>query len=205
MTLPKVPAAPPQPLSALPSDERRWAAPLVRVIRTQGDYLVPWNDLRRYGPLAGMRWEPHPPPAQAHSKIGVSYQAADLATALAEVWQSTRIIDTATQAPTAFIWTPTRPLRLLDVTGTWPLRMGAAAALTAAPRPVCCAWARQIRASLPYLDGLHAHSTMTGASTVALFTAEAFPAAPDAVIPLDSDLGVALSELIAEHIGYAVR
>ncbi|WP_219107016.1 RES family NAD+ phosphorylase [Austwickia sp. TVS 96-490-7B] len=176
-------------------------------MRTQGRHVTAWDEFRHHGPLAGMRWEPHPAgPISHHPRHGVSYQGVDIATCLAEVFQTTRCIDTHTGKPQIIMWTPTRPVPLLDVTGTWPIRQGASAALMSAPRPVCTAWAQAIHHDLPQVEGIMTRSTMTGNAVVVLFTAaaSAFPAAPDHVVSLSSDIGVLLAHAAAVELGYAL-
>lgn len=208
VALPKVPRTPPRrPLTAQPDEFVNWGDPLVRVLRTTGDHVVPWNRLRTFGPLPGCRWDPQPDgPAAEHAPEGVGYQAADLMTCVAEVFQASRLVDTLTGSPHAVFWTPVRPLRLLDLTGTWALRSGAATALGAAPKSTTRAWVRAIRADLPEVDGLLASSTMTGGATVTLFTpaTDAFPEAPDSTVPLAGALGLALLAPMVRRIGYGV-
>jgi hypothetical protein len=93
---------------------------------------------------------------------GVRYAAANVATSLAEVYQTTRVIDTRAGAATLTAWQPQRRLRLLDLSGTWLLRNTASAALLAAPRSICRRWARAIHTTWPELDGLYVPSTLTG-------------------------------------------
>ncbi|MCI1749376.1 MAG: RES family NAD+ phosphorylase [Acidipropionibacterium sp.] len=179
---------------------------LWRVHRTTGEHVLAWNRLRTWGPVTAMRWDPQPPPAGS-SEDGVSYAATDLTTTLAETFQSTRVIDTESFAPQITAWQPTRPLSLLDLTGTWPLRNGAAAALTAAPRPTCRAWAQAIRATWPSLDGLWVGSTMTGGHNVVLWSPAAgtYPAAPTFSQPLSHPSLMALATVIAsEDLHYGI-
>ena len=134
------------------------------------------------------------------------YAAADLATAHAEVFQRTRVVDTVSFLPQVTAWRPTRPLRLLNVTKTWALRNGAAA-LGAAPHSTCRAWARAIRATWPDLDGLAAASTMTGGRTIVLWNpaANSFPNAPEFSRALSHPiLKVAASRIAAEDLGYGI-
>lgn len=155
--------------------------PIYRIHTVQGQHPMPWNGLREVGPLPQMRWDPQPLPRGLHSGIGVAYCATDPTTAFAEVFQSRRKVRlNADQSFTA--WYPTRPLRLLDLTGIWATRNGASASLHAAPKSTCRAWSRGIHSHpiTPPLDGLYVPSTLTLRPMVVLFsTAEAaFPSAP---------------------------
>ena len=90
---PKVPRTPPEPLRRERGDVLTVTARLWRIHRTRGVHVIPWNALRRYGPLPSMRFDPHPPPLGEHDE-GVLYAATSLTTALAETFQTTRLIDT---------------------------------------------------------------------------------------------------------------
>src|SRR5690625_5261096 len=138
----KHPRTPPSLLTREDDDLVTKVGPLWRVHRTQGPNVLPWNVLRQWGPAADCRWEPHREPSAVHPDEGVSYTAVDLATAVVEAFQVTRRIDPHTGRPKATSWTPTRPLRLLNLTDDWFLRNGAAASLLSAPHGTCRAWAR---------------------------------------------------------------
>jgi RES domain-containing protein len=179
---------------------------LWRIHRTQGGHVLAWNQLRSYGPLPSMRWDPHPGPQPSWTAEGVLYAAADVATSLAEVYQTTRVIDTRAGAPTLTAWQPHRSLRLLDLSGTWLLRNSAAAALLAAPRSTCPRWARAIYTTWPELDGLYVPSTMTGRPNVVLFNAAAdsLPTMPSFSRPLTHPLVWSIAQAAAAEIGYHI-
>ena len=201
---PKVPRTPPEPLRRERGDVLTVTARLWRIHRTRGVHVIPWNALRRYGPLPSMRFDPHPPPLGEHDE-GVLYAAASLTTALAETFQTTRLIDTVSYQPQLTVWTPHRPLNLLDLTGTWALRNQAAHALSSAPRTVCRAWARAIRATWGDLDGLWVASTMTGEPNVALWNpaVTALPSAPEFSRPLaDPTLHTIIARIAAADLSY---
>jgi hypothetical protein len=152
------------------------------------------------------RYDPHPQPPGNHPGAGVSYTATDIKTAAAEVFQTSRRIDPTTGAPYATSWTPTRPLQLLDLTGDWALRNGAAHALAHASRPVCRAWSRAIHQTWPDLDGLWAPSTMTGRPMAVLYepAASAMPSRPAFSEPLDAPVVWSILDRIAADIGYTI-
>lgn len=162
------------------------AAVLWRVHRTSGEHVVPWNRLRYWGPAATMRFDPHEPPPREQDR-GVSYAALSVPTALAEVFQRTRVINTRRGTPYLTAWSPARPLTLLDLTGTWPIRAGASHAINTGRRDHCRGWARAIHSARPDLDGLWHHSSMTGGNAVTLFThaADSFSDRPVLSVPLD--------------------
>ena len=161
MTRPKVPRTAPADLVHEPGDILSVRPQLWRIHRTRGTHVLAWNQQRGFGPLPTMRYDPQPEPTGPSSE-GVMYTATSLATALAETFQATRVVDSRSFGPQVTAWTPTRDLHLLDLTGNWALRNGAAFALATAPKSTCRAWARQIRATWPDLDGM-----MTAAAGVA--------------------------------------
>lgn len=200
----KVPRTPPAELVQEPGDILTVRPLLWRIHRTQGSHVLAWNQLRTFGPIPTMRYDPQPEPAGL-SMEGVLYTATTLATVLAETFQVTRIVDSRSFGPQVSAWTPTRDLRLLDLTGSWALRNGAAFALATAPKSTCRAWATQIRATWPDLDGLWAPSTMTGGTNVALWNPArtSLPVAPDFSRPLAEPTLHAIANQIAQgELGY---
>ncbi len=135
---------------------------LWRVHATATAHALPWNRLRRFGPLATGRWDPHPEPAADHPREGVGYFAFDVTTCLAEVFQESRFIDVVAGAPYATAFALARDVRVLDLTGRWLLRAGARQSVATGPRHRTRRWARAIRAAWPDLDGLVAPSAVDG-------------------------------------------
>lgn len=202
----KVPRRPPHHLIRADGDVVEAQPVLWRVHRTQGEHVLPWDGFRTFGPVSSGRYDPHPPPAQEHPGYGVLYAATDLRTALAEVFQRTRRINLTTGAPYAIAWTPTRPLRLLDLTGDWALRNRAAHSLAFAPRPTCRAWARAVHATWGNLDGLWAPSTLTSEPIVTLYepAASAVPSAPAFSRPFDHPVLASLARHYAATLAYDI-
>lgn len=161
-------------------------AVLWRVHRTSGEHVVAWNRLRYWGPAATTRFDPHEPPPHEQDR-GVTYAALSIPTALAEVFQRTRVINTRRGAPYLTAWSPARSMTLLDPAGTWPIQAGASHAINTGRRDHCRAWARAIHTARPEVDGLWHHSSMTGEDAVTLFThaVDSFPERPVFSLPLD--------------------
>jgi RES domain len=203
---PKPPRTPPKTLTRELHDIADYTGALWQVHRTEGEHVLAGNMLRTYGPLPSMRWDPHPGPLPISGAEGVLYAAADVATSLAEVYQTTRVIDTRVGAPTLTAWQPQRRLRLLDLSGTWLLRNTASAALLAAPRSVCRRWARAIYLTRPELDGLYVPSTLTGHPNIVLWNAAAdsIPTMPSFSRPLTQPLVWSIAQAAAAEIGYHV-
>lgn len=139
----------------------------------------PWNRLRSWGPLTSARFDPHPAGApQDHPGCGVLYAADDLPTALAEVYQSSRVVNTRRGDPAAYAFRSTRPVKLLDLSGFWPLRAGASHAINTGRKDFARRWARMFTAVWPECDGVRYTSSMSG-RPCAVFYHPAESAIPD--------------------------
>lgn len=180
-------------------------ATLWRIHNTVGDHVLAWNQLRRYGPASG-RFDPQPLPPRAESEVGVLYVAAErVEVAVAEVFQRTRRVDVTAGGPWLTGMRLTRPVRLLDLSGSWPTRAGASQALCSGPRPRAQAWARTIAQAWPGLDGLWYPSSMLGGGyCAALWTpaANALPDTPVLSVPLAHPGLWAPLAVICKRIGY---
>ena len=166
---------------------------LVRVFAAGGRHHQRWNAFRHTGPLPHARFDPHPPAAggQRATSVehGVLYFGLSVRTSVAEVFQHTSIVDRTTRRPHLVVLAARRSLRLLDLCGLWPTRAGASQEVSTGPKDVTQAWARAIRAAFPELDGLWYRSSMdAGDPAVCLWdppAADALPASPDILLPLD--------------------
>ncbi len=192
MPAPKNAQHPPDTITLRDDEVVTWQGVLWRVRRTTGPHPSRWHEGRTYGPLDGMRWDPHPDPLGDHPGCSVLYAGATPFTCLAEVGWSRKAVDPTTGAPYLTAWTPTRALRLLDLTadGTWALRHGASASLHARPRTVCRAWARGAHRLVDpgtggRLDGILTASTVFGQVAVLFAPADdSYPPAPAYTAPL---------------------
>lgn len=206
---PKVPRTPPHELSYTDDDVVPYSAQLWRIHNVGGKHPSRWDELRTFGPVDS-RWDPHPEPRGVHLGHGVAYAAPNPTTSFGEVFQRTRRIDLTDPEQYLTGWRPARELRLLDLTDTWPSRQGAAGALSAAPKPVCRAWARAIFDELvldgPRVDGLRVTSTITNRPMVVLYdpAADSYPAAPAISRPLSHDDLVPAVDLAVEELGYGL-
>lgn len=147
------------------------------------------DELRRDGPVAAGRFDPHEPPPHAQDE-GIAYFAFTVPTVLAEAYQATRVIHGQVHprrgAPYLTGFRATRILHLLDLSGDWPISIGASHAINTERKDHSRAWARTFRAAWPDIDGLSYVSAMTGAGCAALFNpaGDAFPERPDFSEPL---------------------
>lgn len=201
----KLPRHPPENLTITADDLADWPSSLmVRIHGTVGPFALPWYRLRHYGPTR-TRFDPHPQPTGFHAAFAVLYATADLDSALAEVFQRGRIIQpTAPNHPYVTVWRPTRPLRLLDIRGPWPIRQGASHALNTGPHAVCRRWAHAIATHAQRVDGILYTSSMTGSDAAALFipSANSFPAHPELSLPLTDPGLIGVIASAGERIGY---
>jgi hypothetical protein len=166
---------------------------LVRVFVAAGRHQQRWNTFRHTGPLPHARFDPHPPSPNgkvlATPTHGVLYFGLSVRTSIAEVFQDSSIVDRTTRRPHLAVFSPTRPLRLLDLTGLWPTRAGASQEISSGHKDITQAWARAIREAFPELDGLWYRSSMdSGDPAVCLWhppSGDALPLTPDVLVPLD--------------------
>lgn len=182
MKLPRTPG----PLTIDEADLAGWPGRMVRIHGTAGQHSLPWSELRHFGPTR-TRFDPHSPPPAHHPDFAAQYVAADLETALAEVFQATRRVEPAApNRPHLTVWEPNRGLRLLDLTGMWPVRNGASHVINTGPHAACRQWAHAAAIHPIRVDGLRYSSSMTGRHVAVLFlpAADSFPDRPLMTLPL---------------------
>lgn len=187
-------------------------ARLVRIFFRGGPHPTDWSELRNAGPLAAARFDHHEPgtgrAVMYLARRGEPPAKLDgLACALAEVFQASRVIDTATREPWVAWWSPARPVRLLDLGSAWTTRAGGNQALCSGDRRVARAWARAIYGAFPDMDGLTWASSVVGPGRNVALTERAtdsIPERPDLLRPL-SDPGLAPAiQRAAQLLGYLV-
>ncbi|WP_090607883.1 RES family NAD+ phosphorylase [Mycobacterium lentiflavum] len=190
-------------LRAVPPSETWW-----RVHRTEGDFVLAWNEFRYYGPV--LRFDPHPEPAREHVDCAVWYGAGTLDAALAEAFQGDRTIDRVRERPYLTGLAFTRTLHLLDLAvdsgGAWATRAGGTFAISTAPHAITQRWARTIVEAFPDLDGIRYNSRFAGHPCTALFlpAATAMPQRPIISLPLTHPAFVSRLAGAAERLGYSV-
>jgi hypothetical protein len=179
------------------------ATRLVRVFAAGGRHRQRWNSFRYAGPLPHARFDPHPLAGGGPKDHGVLYFGLSVRTSVAEVFQTTSIVDRSTRRPHLVVFRPLRTLCLLDLAGLWPTRAGASQEISNGPKPITQAWARAIRAAYPNLDGLWYRSSMdSGDPAVCLWDPPAgtsLPVTPEVLLPLDyPGLDLPLARICAE-------
>lgn len=165
------------------------ATRLVRIFAAGGTHRQRWNSFRYTGPLPHARFDPHPVNGAGIPGSGVLYFGLSVRTSIAEVYQSTSIVDRTTRRPHLVVFRPSRTLVLLNLCGLWPTRAGASQAISSGLKLTTQAWARAIRAAHPDLDGVWYRSSMdAGDPAVCLWdpaAASALPESPEVLVPLD--------------------
>jgi RES domain-containing protein len=194
------------PVSASDLHEVMPSSVLWRVHRTAGAHVLAWNALRSWGPAPGNRFDPHPLPAGEHPASAVLHLALDAPTAVAEAFGAIRRIDRRTGRPFLTGMQLARPVRLLDLGGTWPTRAGASQALCSSPlKAVTRAWAHALRTAHPDLEGLRFPSSMRGGGACVVLwqpAADALPDVPTFSEPLDHPGMADRLAALAVDLGY---
>ncbi len=109
------------------------------------------------------------------------YGALRVQTCFAEVFQETRTIERSRNRPSLVGFELTRPVSLLDLTGTWPTRARASMAINSGRRDRARAWSVRIYEDYPTIDGLYYPSSMdSNHPSVAFYerAQDAIPARP---------------------------
>lgn len=164
-------------LRLLPAGARIW-----RIHFQAGPHPTTWNQFRSWGPTDARFDHQLPPPGLKEREI--LYGAAGpqgAVTALAEVFQASRMVERLRNAPTWVAFDTVSELRLLDLSGAWPTRAGASMAIHSGPRARARRWSQAIYAAFPEVDGLWYCSSMhANQPCVALYerSRRAMPAHP---------------------------
>jgi hypothetical protein len=181
---------------------------LWRVHRTTGSHVLAWNRLRTFGPI--LRFDHHPTPRDEHAGYGIWYGADSPRGALAEAFQSTRVIDTTAGSPFLTALRFVRPLRLVDVSGikggTWATRVGGNHAMATAAHGRAQHWARTIHRAYTDIDGIAYRGRFAGSVCIAVFERgeSEFPVRPQLSLPLSHPPLMPRIATAAYELGYAV-
>lgn len=172
-------------LAKIPADVHilRAGHTIWRVYFAGGAHPTSWAQFRSWGPTDA-RFDHHDPPPSIQKKEilygAIGGKAA--VTAIAEVFQASRVVERGRRMPAWVAFQTTRDLRLLDLTGTWPTKAGASMAINTGQRARARRWSQAIYvAYAPLLDGLLYGSSMNGNQpSVALYerSLSAMPTTP---------------------------
>jgi hypothetical protein len=178
---------------------------LWRIYLRGGRHAAPWNHFRTYGPVDA-RFDHHDPPPRVQRQ-GILYAAEQIRTCLAEVFQRRRHIDTRFGEPWLVGFALAAPVRLLNLTGSWPTRAGASMAINSGPRPRARRWSRAVYAAYGSAQGLYYASSMdANAPAVALYerARSALPARPFFHRALADPLLLPALAGVADDLGYTI-
>ncbi len=202
---------PPERLRALRPVTRVLGAgtSLARIGFASGRHPSAWNQFRYWGPTTA-RFDHHQRNARGlphRQDRGVLYAARLAQTCLAEVYQSSRVVDVHRHHPYLAVWTLAADLILLDLTGVFATRMGASTAIHSGPRPRAQLWAAALYAAYPDLDGVAYCSSMNGNADAFAFNERAlgkgsFPPSPSVIRMLADPLIADLIDAAAEDLRY---
>ena len=187
---------------------------LCRIFFRGGSHPVEWNEFRFWGP-AGSRFDHHeadPAGNPTSGPRGIYYAAAKgtlsgLGVCLAEVFQSSRVIDADSNKPWFVIFFTASDLKLLDLRGPFATRMGASAAINTGAKKRAQRWSKALYEAFPTVDGIIYPSSMGGSSDAfALYerAAGAFPARPRFHRPLNDPSLSAEILNASSQIGYLI-
>lgn len=162
---------------------------LWRVYSAGGPHAVAWNEFRQYGPTDS-RFDPQRPPTHFDSDRAVCYLGEVAPLCVAERFQAHRRVERRAGDPHLAGFDLRGPVRLLDLRGLWPTRMGASQAVATGPRSRSRRWAVLLYETFrPDVDGLCYRSSMYGGQTAVALWDRARPA-----LPSDPVLDIALSD-----------
>ncbi|VAX14571.1 hypothetical protein MNBD_GAMMA24-1593 [hydrothermal vent metagenome] len=146
-----------------------------RIFFADGDHPTRWNQFRYFGPTAS-RFDHHRPgPGNVgiRQNRGIMYLAQGpeaIPTCLAEVFQTTKVIDRHSRNPVLCGFKLMEDVPLLGLRGTFPTVMGASMAIHSGARPRARRWSQCIYDAYTQIHGIHYCSSMYGNEPViALF------------------------------------
>lgn len=184
--------------------------PLHRIYKRGGAYPTLWNTFRHYGPLS--RFDHHLVDDRGdpcEQDRGILYGATDLPTAVAEFFQrNQRRVNRSRHQPWLVSFTLANEMRLLDLTDTFCVRIGASMKLVSGPFAHAQTWSRGFYEAYPKIHGIYYLSSLTNRPTIALYERANNPS----VFPANTRLHRALADpllhkaltIIVDEIGYGL-
>ena len=184
--------------------------PLQRIYQRGGAYPTLWNSFRHYGPLSRFDHhllDKHGAPFQQDR--GILYAATDVPTAIAEFFQrNQRRVNRTRHQPWLVSFKLANEICLLDLTDTFPIRVGGSMKLMSGPFAHAQAWSRGFYKAYPEIAGLYYLSSLTNRPAIALYERANTPA----LFPKNTDFHRALVDplmhralnVIVEEIGYGL-
>lgn len=206
-------------MEALPDPPKRFSVPaavvqlgagssLWRIYFRSGKHRTAWNELRHWGPTAS-RFDHHTRPKRYQAR-GILYATTGndaILTALAEVFQETRLVDRGRAEPWLMAFELSQPVELLDTRQLWPVRAGGNMAIHSGSRAKARDWSRAIYRTYTNVQGIAYRSSIVSLPAVALFerARSTLPPHPSFHQPLTHP-GLAAGLLhYAKRLGYGLR
>ncbi len=186
-------------LHILPAGSELW-----RIYFRSGAHPTTWRAFRAYGPTLTARFDHHLPPPREQERA-ILYAAVAAKICLAEVFQTTRVIDRDRSAPWLVGFRVTTDLALLDLTGLWPTYAGGSQEINSGDRMITRRWSQAIYAAFPDVAGLWYRSKMHGGMpSLALYerAAPSLPTAPSFHSALASPDAFDVLNAAAAALGY---
>jgi len=182
---------------------------LHRLYERGGRYPTLWNAFRHIGPVSRFDHHTHSGDERpTYQDRGILYAAGDMPTAFAEFFQRNRRINRSLRQPWLVSFALSCELRLLNLTDTFCLRVGASATLVSGPFFHAQNWSRGFYEAYPDIQGLYYRSSLTNRPTIALYERanrnSMFPANPlfhralsdptlhGALVAVDEEIGYGL-------------
>jgi len=183
---------------------------LARIYYASGPNRVAWNEFRAWGPAHNARFDHHQPDAGGEPHVQsrkILYCAKQGMTCFAEVFQGTRVVNRADNDPYLCVFSPTRDLKLLDLTGRFATRMGASLAIHSGPRSRAREWAGVLYDAFDHDGLLYLSSMDPGAPAIALNerAEDAMPDTPLSNRPLNDPLLTDVIDALIHRLGYLKR
>lgn len=181
---------------------------LWRIYFRSGPYPTAWNAVRYFGPT-GSRFDHHTYPKRVQER-GILYATAgpnSILTALAEVFQDTRLIDRLRQDPWIVGFHLAKDVTLLNTGSTWPVRAGGNMAINSGSRNRAREWSRAIYRNYPLIGGVWYPSSLTNDSCAALYerSVACLPIAPTFNEALSSPKLFAGLTMLASRLNFALK
>lgn len=134
------------------------------------------------------------------------YAATDIVTALAETFQHRRTVNRRMDRPWLVSFGLSCELRLLDLTGTFPVSVGGSMKLVTGPALYAQNWSRGFYDAYPRIQGLYYPGSLTNRPVVALYERalrlKPFPATPVVHRALDDPLLIEPLRNACRTLGY---
>lgn len=183
---------------------------LARIYYASGPHPLAWNGFRAWGPAANARFDHHLNDGAGRPQLQsrkIVYAAKKGITCIAEVFQATRVVNRVDNDPYLCVFSPTRDLTLLDLTGRFATRMGASLAIHSGPRHLAREWARALYDAFDHDGLLYLSSMDPGAPAIALNerAEDAMPDAPLSNRPLSDPLLTDVIDAHTHRLGYLKR